>query len=138
MELDEYWSAFSTVLSMELYIFWPVQHSVCYKLACICYCSPHGASYILASIINCSRSQNGASYILTSIVHCSQHGARYLPASLPTVPSMELDIYLPVLATVPSMELDIYRTVLSTVPRMELAIYWTVLSTVPGMELDIY
>ena len=56
-----------------------------------------------------------AIYILTIIDHCSQCEARYILASICTVPTIELDIYQPVLATVVSVELDIYHAVLATV-----------------------
>ena len=54
-----------------------------------------------------------------------------------TVPSMELDIYRPVMVTVPSVELDKYLPLMATVPSVELCIYWQVIVTVPSIELDI-
>ena len=55
-----------------------------------------------------------------------------------TIPSVQLDIYWPIMCIVPSMELDIYWPVMLNVPSMELDIYWAAKFTIPSVGLDIY
>ena len=53
------------------------------------------------------------------------------------VPSVELDIYWPVMATVPSMELDIYWPVTVTVPNVELdTVKWDIFALPNFREFD--